>query len=333
MVALALASAGASFAIGAMFLPLWIRILTHRRILDYPNARSSHERATPRGAGLAVALAACAPQAFGANGDVLPILAFILAITLVGFLEDLRTLPIRVRIVLQASTSLVAAGFLPLAGAYPPALAVALTVACASWLVVLVNTYNFMDGVNGISAFNAIVVAVTFAYAASLEHDPTLVRFSGAVAGAIVAFLPFNWPRARVFLGDSGSYFLGGAIAFCSLRLVLEGAPPWLVIAPIVVYLTDVSVTLFMRIGSGERWWEAHKGHTYQRLVAQGLTHGQVSLWTAGLSLACALGAAGTRYLPFDFRAITATAVAIACSVAYLQSPKFLAFERLATDG
>src|SRR5262249_37079031 len=147
---------------------------------------------------------------------------------------------------------------------------------------------NFMDGVNGISAAQACVAGVGYALVGTVHHDPPLVAGGAVLAGAALGFAPFNVPRALVFLGDVGSYALGGAIGARALQPAMSGVGPGAVLAPVVLYLADTASTRARRVRAGERWYLPHRGHAYQRLVTAGWSHTAVAGYTGLLAATCA---------------------------------------------
>jgi UDP-N-acetylmuramyl pentapeptide phosphotransferase/UDP-N-acetylglucosamine-1-phosphate transferase len=115
-----------------------------------------------------------------------------------------------------------------------------------------------------------------------------------ALAAGACAFLPWNAGRARVFLGDVGSYSIGAALAVLAIRLIADGVPVEAVAGPVLLYLADVAWTLQRRIRRGEPWLEGHRTHVYQRWCDAGWSHQEVTLLTAALTvLLCLLGVAG----------------------------------------
>jgi len=207
---------------------------------------------------------------------------------LVGFLEDTCGIGVSRRLALQsvicvlASVSLLQGSNLSglwwvLAGA-----------AIALWIVALTNVYNFMDGINGLSAIQAVAVSGTWLWASTtflgLDHLEPLLASVGA---SMLGFLPFNFPRARLFLGDTGSYFLGGWFGALGASTVLAGVPPLVVLAPLSLYIADTSVTLTRRLLSGDSVHLPHKTHGYQKLVARGWSHARVCLTLLAGLYAC----------------------------------------------
>lgn len=290
-------------ACGAIVLaaePPTIALLRRRGMLDVPGRRSSHSVPTPRGGGapIAVGLVVAAWVAIAAGG-VLAGLALALAVGffgLLGLVDDLRGLPAIARLALQAAGAAGVAALLVLRLPVPPLAVAAAAAAAAFWLVGFVNVFNFMDGVNGISGAHAMIGGVAYACLAGWRGDGFGVAAGLALAVGAAAFLPWNAVRARVFLGDVGSYAIGAALAVLAVRLILLGVPVEAVGGPVALYLADVAWTLQRRVRRGERWLEAHRTHVYQRWCDAGWSHAEVTLLTSALTvLLCLLGAAGVR--------------------------------------
>lgn len=260
------------------------RYALHRRLVDEPGERRSHVVATPRGGGLGpvlgILVAMLAPP-------VAESLAAGLALALVAFVggwDDHRPLSARTRLAVHVLAALVLAWGIAPPAAHP--FAFALTVACAT---VLVNVWNFMDGIDGLAASQAALVALAAALLV-----PSAAGWGFGVAMACAAFLPFNAPKARIFLGDIGSGALGLALAALASRAIVQA--PMAAVAlllPAAAFLVDASLTLARRMLRRERWWEAHAQHLYQAL-ARRYGHPRVTLgyaiWTfVGLGLALAV--------------------------------------------
>ena len=287
-----------------------------RAFMDVPNHRSSHARPVPRGGGLAVvaALIVVAVLTVGLDPDVVALLVATALLACVGFVDDVRSLPSSVRLLAQVVT---ATGL----GV------VLLAVGEVSWwwlpiLVVglagFVNAFNFMDGVNGISGLTATAVGLWWAWAGDARGHTTLTTLGLILAGAAIGFLPWNAPRARVFLGDVGSYGIGIFIAGLSALAVADGLPWWWAIAPLVVYGADTGWVLVKRARSGKSLTEAHREHVYQRLVDAGWSHvGTASLCAGATVMVCAVtGMAGTAM------AWWAVLIGAAVVVAYLNAAR-----------
>ncbi|MGJ7442419.1 UDP-phosphate glycosyltransferase [Aquipuribacter sp. MA13-6] len=298
----AAAAAVAAFLVTGVVASLLPSLLRRAHMVDSAGERSSHVLPTPRGGGIAVLLGLVAATVVVAatqtTDDVAVWLAAMTAVAvgagLIGLVEDLRGIPPAARAVLQL-----------VVGAGAGVLVVVLDDASWVWVPVAavavaayVNAVNFMDGLNTMTGLHAVVAGTAFAVfgadQAGLHGDPTrwLVPAGLAVAGAGLAFLPFNGLTggpARMFLGDVGSYGLGGALAFLAGAGFLTGLPLEMALAPLVVWFADTAHTLVLRISAGERWYLPHRTHAYQRLTDAGWSHRQVALAAAGFTLLAVL--------------------------------------------
>jgi UDP-N-acetylmuramyl pentapeptide phosphotransferase/UDP-N-acetylglucosamine-1-phosphate transferase len=200
-------------------------------------------------------------------------------------------------------------------------LTAAASAVAAAWLVGFVNAFNFMDGVNGIAGAHALIGGVTYTCLAGWRHDGFGVASGLALAAGAGAFLPWNAIRARVFLGDVGSYSIGAALAVLAVRLVSLGVPIEAVAGPVALYLADVAWTLQRRIRRGEPWLQAHRTHVYQRWCDAGWTHPEVTVLTCALTvLLCLLGAVGL--LGESVARMAADLAGLGALAAYLRSPR-----------
>jgi Fuc2NAc and GlcNAc transferase len=268
-----------------------LRSLSHRLgLFDIPNARSSHDRPTPRIGGAAIVLSTAIGLAVFASLSHAELIVALSAasVALLGLLDDLYSLSARLRFVCQmgAACVVVFVADLPLNRlALSEALMIPLGAlaipAAIFWVVGYTNAFNFMDGINGIAAFQAIVGGATFAVIFASRNDYGWAALALAAACAAAGFLPWNFPRAVIFMGDVGSGALGFSLSTFVLHAVQGGTPFVLAIPPLLPFLCDTSVTLIRRVMRGERFFEAHRGHYYQRLNQQGWSHHAVTLlWT-----------------------------------------------------
>ncbi len=276
----------ASMGLQGLLLPL-----LRRHVVDVPGRRSSHCLPTARGGGVAVVGGLLlAVAAGGLVGLPVPwaVVAGLGACALLGLADDVRSVGVVIRLVAQLGSALCLALWVvwsqtDLRG---PIL-IAVIAAAAVWVIGFTNAFNFMDGINGISAFNAVVAGVWYAYVGWQWQVGEVATLGLAVAGAAAGFLPWNVPRARVFLGDVGSYALGSCLAGLALWAFVAGVPLWTAAAPLTLYVVDTGWALARRMVSRRQWWEPHREHVYQRLVDGGWSH----LQAASLSGAAAVGA------------------------------------------
>ncbi len=279
------------------------------RLLDAVNERSSHAVPTPRGGGLGltagaliawVAAACFLPTA--TIGVVLGASAAIAALAAVGWWDDHAGLPPRVRLVAQfaCAAAVVALIGLParvslgaLSLALPPALVAVLAVIGAVWLV---NLTNFMDGIDGIAGSQGLVAcAGAAAMLGGAESAEPWSALALAFAGACVGFLAWNWPPARIFMGDVGSTALGLVFAALVLAQLRQGIAADLALLPLAPFVLDATCTLLRRAYRREKLSQAHRSHLYQRLSRLWGAHLPVTLVWAGLASIGALGACLTQ--------------------------------------
>jgi FlaA1/EpsC-like NDP-sugar epimerase/UDP-N-acetylmuramyl pentapeptide phosphotransferase/UDP-N-acetylglucosamine-1-phosphate transferase len=274
-------SLAGSFLSAFILCGLGLRLLMMPRarqwFLDRPNHRSLHANPTPRIGGVAMIPAALASIAFWAGYYEIVVLgAVLMALSL---LDDWRDLPAAARLLGHLACAF-AAVWLLLPGV-PLVFVMVLAIAVA-WII---NLFNFMDGSDGLAGGMALIGFGAYAAAAIATH-PVLATASVAVCGVAAAFLLFNFPPARVFMGDAGSIPLGFLAAV--LGLIGWRAGLWPLWFPAVVFgpfTVDATVTLARRLVRGERIWEAHRSHYYQRLILSGWTHRRTVLWEYGLML------------------------------------------------
>lgn len=249
--------------------------------MDHPNARSLHATPTPRIGGLGILAGLAVASAWLGDAALLPAMLGALALAAVSLADDVRGLPVWVRFLAHFAA---AAGCLLAWGiAGWPLLAGTLAVV---WMT---NLYNFMDGANGLAGGMATIGFGALALAAWLGGAPGLAAFCAAIAAAALAFLYFNFPTARLFMGDVGSIPLGFLAAALGIVGVQQDAWPWLF--PLLVFspfIVDASVTLVRRAARGEKVWRAHRSHYYQRVVLLGASHRRLALaaWALMLTMA-----------------------------------------------
>ncbi len=259
-----------------------IPVLRHRNVLDRPNERSSHVAPTLRGGGIApVGIVLLAWTALGLAGWVSPVIIGVLVGTLllavVCWLDDLRDLSPATRLAAQAAA--VAAGLCavpdnPVLHSFGPAAFFAAIGLLWMWWI---NLFNFMDGIDGLAGSETAAIGAGLLVVGGLGSgvDPASALLAAAVLGAALGFLIWNWAPARVFLGDVGSAPLGYLTGFLLIDAAARGCWITALILPLY-FLADATITLARRLLRGERVWQAHRQHYYQRAVRSGLGHAAV---------------------------------------------------------
>lgn len=275
------------------------RPLLQRYALARPNARSSHRIPTPQGAGIAVIAATLLVASLwgvSANVAIPPALvAATVVIALVGFADDIVSLPVLVRLVLQAACVGAVVFTAPETARIVPALPLplerGLIVLAGVWFV---NLVNFMDGLDLMTVAEVVPVTSALLLLGMLgDLAWPAVLIATALCGAMLGFAPFNRPVAKVFLGDVGSLPIGLLLGWCLLELAFRGQPAAALLLP-AYYLADSTITLFRRIIRREPFWSAHRTHFYQRATDNGFTVKRVVGEAFALNLVLALLAIAT---------------------------------------
>lgn len=256
----------------------WVlrRYALARSLLDIPNARSSHTLPTPRGGGVAIVLSFSLALVFmlRADPDFWPLLLALggagLAVAVLGFLDDHGHIAARWRLLGHFSA---AAWGLFWLGGLPPFTLLGETYDLGwvghgltlFYLVWMLNLYNFMDGIDGIASVEAICVCLSAGLIYALSGQAALIPLPMLLAAAVAGFLFWNFPPARIFMGDAGSGFLGIIIGLLSLQAAWAGPSllwSWLIL--LGVFVVDATATLIRRLVRGDKVYEAHRSHAYQ---------------------------------------------------------------------
>jgi UDP-N-acetylmuramyl pentapeptide phosphotransferase/UDP-N-acetylglucosamine-1-phosphate transferase len=266
---------GAALSAGLVALMLRMRWSGN---LDLPNHRSLHASPVPRNGGLGVLLGALPALALS-GAPVL--LGCTLALALLSWLDDQFELSVGLRF-----GGHIAAAFLFLAfgSTALPVWAFTLALPAVVWMT---NLYNFMDGSDGMAGGMALFGFTAFGLAASFGGNAAIAAVCLGLAGAAAGFLLFNFHPARIFMGDVGSIPLG----FLAAAIGIDGAVrglwgPWFPLLVFSPFVLDASITLLRRLLRGEKVWQAHREHYYQRMVQMGLGHRQTALWWYALMAA-----------------------------------------------
>lgn len=294
-------------AVAAFLLSAW---LTRRfcspdslvYILDHPNERSLHDRPTPRGGGVAILAAIIACETVQIvlfyDGHVMVIAASMLVVAAVAFLDDHYFIPPVYRLMAQTAAALIIlyGGFVMenleipgVAWHWPYAAGALFSVLFIVWMI---NLYNFMDGMDGFAGGMAVSGFGAFAAMGWIAGHELFLAVNLIIACASAGFLVFNFPPARIFMGDIGSSTLGLLAAALSLWGVKDGVFPfWIAVLVFSPFIVDASVTLLRRLWRREKIWLAHKTHYYQKLVQAGWGHRNTVLLEYLIMLGCGLTA------------------------------------------
>ena len=300
----------AAFGVACLVAHVLAKPSARWRILDHPNERSLHSTPVPRTGGLAiwaggVAGTAIAVVVLGTRVDLIWIGGAALLVGMVSFVDDRFALPVSARL----TTHLAAAALLLVGGLrldsiglpgmeilLPQAIAWPLGILFITWMT---NLYNFMDGMDGLAGGMTCIGFGTLALLGGLTDHLLFASLSLIVAAAAAGFLVFNFPLARIFMGDTGSSTIGFlAAAFILWAARVEMFPLWVGILIFSPFIVDASVTLVRRLIRRDKIWLAHKTHYYQRLVQAGWGHRKTALAEYALMALCAVSALISLYLP-----------------------------------
>lgn len=268
-----------------------------RGVVDVPNRRSSHTTPTPRGGGIAIVAATILAMLVITGAGMASWRHFAaivgggLLVAAVGYADDHRPVAPRWRLLGQSA----AAGWLLWwlgEGAVPVThavlqLGIAGDAIALLFIVWLINLTNFMDGIDGIASVEGITVALGGCALLALANG-TAIRWSmpAVLAGACAGFLAWNWPPAKIFMGDAGSGFLGFMLAALSLQAGQESLTVfWGWIILMAVFVTDATWTLARRLARGERIYQAHRSHGYQHAALRSGAHRPVTLAVLAINL------------------------------------------------
>jgi Fuc2NAc and GlcNAc transferase len=275
---------------------VWIfrRWSSRREIFDIPNERSSHTEPTLRGGGVIIVIiclfAFLILSIFSGQQIIWSYLIGALIVSIVSLFDDVKTISPFWRFLCHSLAAgmviwqvqgfdkllipfygIVQAGFLG-------------NIIAFLWIVWLINAYNFMDGIDGIAASQAVTAGIGWLLIGVLYNFDQIGLYGGVVAFSALGFLIHNWQPAKIFMGDVGSAFLGFTFAVFPLlnrerieNPVLDGYLPWIAGFLVWFFVFDAVLTLIKRMLRGEKIWQAHREHIYQRLVIAGISHSTVT--------------------------------------------------------
>ena len=267
------------------FLICWLTLVVLQRAtrlpMDHPNARSLHATPTPRIGGIGIAAAVSISFILIGSLVWVPFMLGVWVLAAISLLDDYKNLPVHLRLLAHVVVAVACVLTFPRLNG--------LSLLVASLAVIwMTNLYNFMDGADGLAGGMAVMGFGALSVAAVWAGAPGLAVFCAAIAAAALAFLLFNFPPAKIFLGDTGSIPLG----FLAASIGVYGAAQayWPALFPVIIFspfILDASVTLLKRGLRGEKIWHAHREHYYQRLVRMGWSHQKMTLAAYVLMLLC----------------------------------------------
>ncbi|NNN21031.1 MAG: hypothetical protein HKL80_03400 [Acidimicrobiales bacterium] len=251
---------------------------------------------------------------------VLPIA--VLISSSVGLADDIKGLKplLRLILLLTISLSISLASFIP--SSFSPSFKIAAIIVGIIFIVGFINAWNFMDGIDGITAIGVAVTGLFWAIFASELHLQWLLLLSGALIGGALGFGAFNCFRSKTFAGDVGSYGWGSIIASTVVVAISKHVPLDAIIAPVVLSIADTSTTVIKRAWRKEKLFEAHKSHAYQRLHQRGYAHMSVSSIYGILSILCGVLGVGNLHATILDHVLNDFGI-ILIAIFYLYLPNF----------
>ena len=259
-------------------------------LIDVPNERSSHLIPTPRGGGLSI---------------VIPVLLCIVVLFLtaqidrnfalalgtgcffvasIGWIDDHQHIPANWRALLYGIAAVLAVYFLNESDDFQSVFhqlpfAIVSSFLIVIWIVWMTNLYNFMDGTDALAAIQTICTSLLVGLLFWLQGQYGLATVCFVIAASSCGFLFWNWPPAKIFMGDVGSCSLGFCFGVLVVIGEIQGSVPFTVFFILLsIFICDTTLTLLMRVFANEKWYQAHKSHAYQRLVQLGMSHKKLVL-------------------------------------------------------
>jgi len=280
------------FVLSFLLTAFFKRYSVKHNLIDIPNNRSSHTIPTPRGGGLSIVIIfqlslLIVLYQFGDNNEVMySILTGGTLVSIIGFLDDHHHVPAKWRFSIHLVASVLALSLLsnipsiPIFG-FNIELSLFGIVFYSFVLVWLLNLYNFMDGIDGIAGIEAITVLIGAAIILASQGGSSDIVLLLILSACVAGFLIWNWPPAKIFMGDSCSGFLGFtiglmAISTSSNELLNINLWSWLIL--LSVFVVDSTYTLIRRITKGDKWYEAHRSHAYQIFARKYNSHKNVTI-------------------------------------------------------
>lgn len=320
---------GTLFLISLLLTNLYRKYALKKSILDHPNHRSSHKQPTPRGGGLVfVGIFMIAAFFLWVTNEIDNRLFYALLgalpVAMVGCVDDFYSVNNKYRIAVHFAAAIWCCAFLGYIHNPMAILVILITV----WFI---NLYNFMDGIDGLAASEAVFVSAISGSVLVLHGMHGIGVLSLILCFSVLGFLVYNWEPAKLFMGDVGSGFLGYVFAVLMWKTASAGVLPvmfwWILLG---VFLIDATFTLLYRIKNKEKWYLAHRKHVYQRLVQKGWTHRRVTQVAMLINILILLPIAmlfmETKRLPVELVYVAGSASAL--GLAWLIVHKYYSVDR-----
>jgi len=274
------ASVAVSAFVTVLAMPRVVSVLRRYGVVDRPNSRSMHASPIPRGAGFAVFIGLSAGLIFGLETAIY-VWVLLVGLTALGGADDIWGLKAKPRLLFQFAITTIACVFFEFELGRMSAVALFVMIL---FLVASVNATNFMDGLNGMTGLHAVFFGVFYALLMLLNQENEFLILPLCLVGSVLIFLKWNFPHARVFLGDSGSYLIGGVVGLCALIVFIQTSSI-VAFVPLYIYATDTGFTFLQRIARGRNPFLAHRGHIYQRMVSGGVSKKNTVLVTLAFTI------------------------------------------------
>jgi UDP-N-acetylmuramyl pentapeptide phosphotransferase/UDP-N-acetylglucosamine-1-phosphate transferase len=261
-----------SFSFSLLLTIFAIKLFSKYHILDVPNARSNHKSATLRGGGIAIVITLLVAMFIHQKIllkeiGILYLFISLSIIAAISFIDDLKSTSIIIRVIFQVMAISI------LLISYFSNLNIYITSALILGLFIFINFYNFMDGIDGSAAAEAIHISSSIIILSFLTTIPYEVMIIALItASASLGFIIYNWHPAKIFLGDVGSISLGFVCGWMLLAIAFHGQLAAAIILPLF-YISDSGITIIKRLFAGKKIWKAHSEHFYQQAVRKGIPH------------------------------------------------------------
>ncbi len=301
-----------SFIFSIIVTGLLQKYAINHSLIDIPNERSSHSIPTPRGGGLSIVipfLLCIIMLLFFEQLDRNIALALgtgCFFVASVGWIDDHQHIPAMWRALLYAIAAVLAVFYLGEIDNFKSvfhhlSFGLGSSFLIVIWIVWMTNLYNFMDGTDALAAIQAICTGLLAGALLWLEGQYGLAMICLLISASSCGFLFWNWPPAKIFMGDVGSCPLGFCFGVLAVIGEIQGSVPFTVFFILLsIFICDTTLTLLLRIFANEKWYQAHKSHAYQRLVQLGISHKKLAIIILFVNVSILWPLAWVAYLKQD---------------------------------